>query len=167
MDFKRKDTGGFWRRPFVATMLPLITAGDIFVMVRKETEHDRFEYRHLYTIWDMSGDRKRPFEVARLDQAAANPGFAEPVAVEKTPVAQPDEPVVQNPVVENTPVKPASPAAVSESSNKPVIASAPVDTSPDAVKPPKKDPATIPAATVKTPSFEEDPLFGTEFDITF
>jgi len=64
MDMQRKDSGGFWRRPFVATMLPNKT-GDIFIM-RKEVIGSRVELKPLYTIWDMSGERTRPFEVAKI-----------------------------------------------------------------------------------------------------
>lgn len=65
MDIQRKDSGGFWRRPFVATMLPN-KIGDIFIM-RKEVEGPRETWKPLYTIWDMSGERTRPFDVVKIE----------------------------------------------------------------------------------------------------
>lgn len=75
MDIQRKDSGGFWRRPFVAAMLPNKT-GDIFIM-RKEVRGTRVELRPLYTIWDMTGERTRPFEVAKITTPSEPAKFIE------------------------------------------------------------------------------------------
>ncbi len=192
MDFKRKDSGGFWRRPFVATMLPLIKSGDIFIMNKSERAYGKIEYKPLYTIWDMTGNRQRPFEVAKLDPEVVPPAF---VDHGKTP------PVVA--VAKATPAKePSATAQASESSTAPATqttaaagADQPVQgqtaqTAEAAAQKPaatsgtegifpdddvfgtstgtktETAPTPVKPAAV-TPSFEEDPLFGTEFDITF
>ncbi|HPT48256.1 MAG TPA: hypothetical protein PLM07_20430, partial [Candidatus Rifleibacterium sp.] len=67
MAFERKDTGGFWRRPFMATMLPLVNSGDIFIMRKVPRGANATDWKPVFSIWDMSGDRKRPLEVAQLE----------------------------------------------------------------------------------------------------
>jgi len=75
MDIQRKDSGGFWRRPFVATMLPNKT-GDIFIM-RREVEGPRETWKPLYTIWDMSGERTRPFDMVKIETPPEKAKFIE------------------------------------------------------------------------------------------
>ncbi|PKL48322.1 MAG: hypothetical protein CVV42_10115 [Candidatus Riflebacteria bacterium HGW-Riflebacteria-2] len=89
MDIQRKDSGGFWRRPFVATMLPNKT-GDIFIM-RKEVSGTHVNWKPLFTIWDMTGERTRPFEPVKIAKPSEPAKFIEHTRTTstagKTPVA--------------------------------------------------------------------------------
>lgn len=177
MNFKRKDTGGFWRRPFVATMLPLISRGDIFVMRKIEHGPENIEWKPLYNLWDMSGDRTRPFEMVQLDPKVQPQQFvshgpekpenktvvakAEPQPVKTTTEAQMTQPEKTEPVSQ-----PARPAAAATPANSlpddDIFGTGSGKTTPPVNKPEiKAEPAKV------DPAFEEDPLFGTEFDITF
>lgn len=191
MDFKRKDTGGFWRRPFVATMLPLIKSGDIFIMNKSEKAYGKIEYKPLYTIWDMTGNRQRPFEVAKLDPEVATPAFVDHgktppvVAVAKATPAKEPSAVAQTSESSTTQVAQATAAAANQpvqgqaaqtaetAAQKPAATSGTEGIFPDddifgtsTTTKTESAPTPVKPAAV-TPSFEEDPLFGTEFDITF
>lgn len=195
MDFKRKDTGGFWRRPFVATMLPLIKSGDIFIMNKSEKAYGKIEYKPLYTIWDMTGDRQRPFEFAKLDPEAVPPAFidhgrrpaqkAPAVAAAKPATATVPSAAAQSAESQAAPALNASakPVGVSQqgqagqtpatAAQKPAATSGAEGMFPDddlfgtsTSTKTESVPAQVKPVTA-APTFEEDPLFGTEFDITF
>lgn len=189
MNFERKDTGGFWRRPFMATMLPRIDQGDIFIMRRVMRGAADFDWKPVFTIWDMGGDRKRPLEVAKLENPPPPAtGFvtegseadkvktAEAVAAVSTSAASEASPGTETEVAAAPTSQTMSTSA--EAGNQtgtafePVAASsagsnvtrtgseAAVTTAPAA--------QTSSPAKVSTPAaVDEDPLFGTEFDITF
>jgi len=170
MNFQRKDTGGFWRRPFVATMLPLIKSGDIFVKRKIEHSPQKTEWKALYTLWDMSGDRTRPFEIVQLDPDAQPEQFVrhDPQKTEVTsqPVAEPAQPrpaVQQSAAVTTPSTQPTRPAPQPSNLDDDLFGSG-FGQSPAAEKSP---PPAAPVPVKVDPAFEEDPLFGTEFDITF
>ncbi|GAB4274898.1 MAG: hypothetical protein Kow0029_15580 [Candidatus Rifleibacteriota bacterium] len=71
-EFERKDSGGYWRRPFVATLLPRVRKGDIFIMRKVNVAHGHVKWQHLYTLWDMSPGRNMPFEVVEIDDDTQN-----------------------------------------------------------------------------------------------
>lgn len=198
MDFQRKDTGGYWRRPFMATMLPLVTEGDFFIMRKVVRGAHDIDWKPVYTIWDMSGERKRGFEIASLDKEPAKAEFIvhAPETADKKPetmvAAVPQKTEPENPFAETptTSAAAATPAASGESpaSDAPAAVAAatpavppaqPAQTGTNAIFPEDDNPfATPPAAAATTeakpvtaapatPKIDEDPLFGTEFDITF
>lgn len=198
MEFDRKDTGGYWRRPFMATMLPLIPSGDIFIMRKVLRGAHNVDWKPVYTLWDMSATRNRPLETAMIESPpqkvefiahAPEPPRKEPARPVETEVAA-TSPVAQ-PV--SQPVVAAAPATA-----EPVMTTSVAPTSSPAVKPPPAAAVTSPAAetssglenfpvekpapvaqpqpvsqgggkTVSPPAqaIDEDPLFGSEFDITF
>lgn len=171
MDFKRKDTGGYWRRPFVATLLPLIRSGDIFIMGKQEKGGVQTDYKLLYTLWDMSVERTRPFEMVHLDPVASSPAFVEQTSTGKAPVTT-ATPQATQPTSAQVAVSAPTVAQPVKSTDTGIIdddifgsgstgSSANVKTPEPAKVPAKAQPAP------KMPTFEEDPLFGTEFDIVF
>ncbi|GAB1352538.1 hypothetical protein MASR1M12_12690 [Erysipelotrichia bacterium] len=196
MDFQRKDTGGYWRRPFMATMLPLVTEGDFFIMRKVVRGAHDIDWKPVYTIWDMIGERKRPFEIASLDKAPAKAEFIahapEPAGkkTETMVAAVPQKTEPENPFAETPATSVAATAASSGNSSVsttpatvPAAAPAaqpakPAQTGTNAIFPEDDNPFATPAAAAttgskpvttapSTPKIDEDPLFGTEFDITF
>lgn len=195
MDFQRKDTGGYWRRPFMATMLPLVTEGDFFIMRKVVRGAHEIDWKPVYTIWDMSGERKRGFEIASLDKEPAKPEFIAhaPETAEKKPEtmvatvpqkSEPENPFAETPSTsvaaatppasENTPASQAPAAVATTPAAQPAApaqananAIFPEDDNPFATPPAAATTGSTPAAAPATPKVDEDPLFGTEFDITF
>lgn len=185
MDFQRKDTGGYWRRPFMATMLPLVTEGDFFIMRKVMRGAHEIDWKPVYTIWDMSGERKRGFEIASLDKEPTKPEFIAhaPETAKKKPetmvTAVPQKTEPENPFAANpaAPTTAGSPAATPAPAAAP--AAKPAQTGAGAIFPEDDNPFATPAAAAATtgskpvanapatPKVDEDPLFGTEFDITF
>lgn len=181
MDVDRKDSGGFWRRPFVATLLPNKT-GDIFIM-RKVVNGRKVEWKSLYTIWDMSGERTRPFEMVKIatppepqkfiDQGAT---ASRTMVVQRTALA---DPVVAVETAETSAqqgsseaVAPTTSAAVTQPAGTQTTAAAaweeenPFGSAPVARAEARAQPASQ-TKQIANPTFAEDPLFGTEFDIEF
>jgi hypothetical protein len=78
MDLEKKATGGYWRRPFVATLLPKVKKGDLFIMRKEQVAYNKIKFRHEFTIWDMSPGRNMPFEVAKLETPEKKPEFIDP-----------------------------------------------------------------------------------------
>jgi len=200
MDFQRKDTGGYWRRPFMATMLPLVTEGDFFIMRKVVRGAHDIDWKPVYTIWDMSGERKRDFEIASLGKEPAKAEFIAhaPEPAGKKPetmvAAVPQKTEPENPFAETTTTSAAAatsaapgdssvsrvPATVSAASpaTQPARPAQSTQTGTDAIFPEDDNPFATPAAaattgpkpvttTPATSKIDEDPLFGTEFDITF
>jgi hypothetical protein len=192
MDYELKNTGGQWRRPFVATMLPKIKKGDIFIMQKESAGYGRIKWKHVYTLWDMSPGRNMPFEVVKMDEPVKKPAFIDPSKHPK-----------DIPVVTSASVKPAETAGKTETTGSEIASTkgstatssgfsdftsgssvsktsvaksseskkqADEDFFPDfnsssgksAAKTEKKA-----ASPVKATGFDEDPLFGEEFDINF
>lgn len=184
MEFERKDTGGYWRRPFMATMLPLVKSGDVFILRKIEKSPGSIDWQPMYAIWDMSGDRQRPFDIVSMNSTTPDRGFidhgpvsrqtavaqttAEPAAAPVAPAAPTTEPV-------SAAVAVSQPATAAQTSPEgPTQAATPVAQPVQPVSQPAADSGKTvetPAPTTKpvqtAPTFEEDPLFGTEFDITF
>lgn len=182
MNIERKDTGGFWRRPFLATLLTK-KKGDIYIM-RRKIIGTREEWKPLYTIWDMSGERERPFTMAKIDKPAAPTQFIEhapesPQKESQVSVAQATtqtETVAAGSVARPTTSTQASqPASGFEDifgspTSAKTVAKAEKKAEPttgasketETVKPPEKQPGQPSFSTIA-----EDPLFGSEFDIEF
>lgn len=192
MDFQRKDTGGYWRRPFMATMLPLVTGGDFFIMRKVVRGAHDIDWKPVYTIWDMSGERKRDFEIASLDKEPAKAEFIAhaPEPAGKKPetmvAAVPQKTEPENPFAE-TPAKSSAASGDVSAGKAPAAAPAtpavrptqPAQTNANAIFPEDDNPFATPSAAATTTEskpvtaapaaskIDEDPLFGTEFDITF
>ncbi len=194
MDLQKKHSGGFWRQPFVATLLPRINEGDIFVMRKVEQPGRHPVWRHIYTIWDMRPGRNMPFEVVKkIEEPDKGPKFIDPklhpedretsLALLPRPMRKPV--ARQNAGLSSWPTR----------SGKQEPAAQPVNTQPKAKaskakekedddeffpdfgtsftnetasqKGSKKSSEQKPQPKVKPPTFDEDPLFGEEFDINF
>lgn len=188
MAFDRKDTGGYWRNPFMATMLPLVTSGDIFIMRKVVVDAHRIDWKPVFTLWDMSGERKRPFEVAQIEQPPEKVEFIAhaPESIESKPsnvsVAvnsnEASSEVQSRPSQVSTLVSAGSSNSGRASAGfeaKIVAVTSAVATSsttqssaiadwPDATPAVTPTPAAVAQPVQK---IDEDPLFGSEFDITF
>ncbi len=98
MDLEKKKTGGYWRSPFVATLLPRIKRGDISVLRREEISYGKIRWQHVYTIWDMQPGRNMPFEVAKMDEPRKKPQFIDPANHPKESQLQTSQSIVSRPV---------------------------------------------------------------------
>ncbi len=187
MEFERKDTGGFWRRPFMATMLPLVDRGDVFIMRKVMRGAADYDWKPVFTIWDMKADRKRPLELARFDNPPAQPpGFvsdgsqagkgkateavaAVPAAAESGASSGAATAVTTASIFETT-TTPASAGSETGTAGAETATAASAGSSEVQSVTATTAPAVTTSPAVKTPpaaAVDEDPLFGTEFDITF
>lgn len=111
MDLEKKAGGGYWRRPFVATLLPKIKKGDIHIMRKDQVAYNQVKFRHVYTLWDMSSDRSMPFEVAKLDTPEKKPEFIDPSRHPRDLAgasSQMTSPVARRPATAAVPAKPVA-----------------------------------------------------------
>ena len=198
MHFERHDTGGYWRRPFVATLLPRVDKGDIFIMRKAKTGYNKVEWKHVYSLWDVRHGRNRPFEVVQFEKPLEKQKFIHTEVPESLQIFEKEE----------LDIEVEKPTTVAQATPKKTEASRPAtNRQPDnnngfgsfssskvvAEKPAEKSSATTesedffpdfgsdnktqkPETTVEKvaedkrkqpPGFDEDPLFGEEFDINF
>lgn len=198
---------GAKKKPLKFIILPVVQPCDTFFFRKIKKGWRKYEWKHFYSLWDMSKERKRPFEIVMLDKekeeqivlATYTPDLEQikiaknesesleesknnskpaktvkPVTiVTNKPIQQiAAQPVTQNtqqPVVQKTASKQPStqPQSTQKPQNKPspVVSDAPIDfgggneSSKSSVEAESK-PASV-------PGMAEDPLFGSEFDITF
>lgn len=173
-DFKRKDSGGYWRRPFVATALPRVKKGDLFIMKKEEVGFRKVKWTHVYTLWDMSPNRTMPFEIVKIDEIVAKPQYIDqgndPLRDQIYETRE--EPKAESQKIAST--AKTAPDTASKPVSKKVSAAAKAakkdaDFFPDfgtpAAKTKEKKPAAVKAK--KSAKLDEDPLFGEEFDINF
>ena len=205
---------GAKKRPLKFIILPIVKPCDTFFFRKIKKGWRKYEWKHFYSLWDMSGERKRPFEIVMLDKekeeqivlatytpelekievAKNTEGNSDESDNSKTssnssrtvrPVTivphKPIEPIPAKPVV-TQPQQPTSQSSSqgqrgaqsqsqstqttqkTDTKQKPVISDAPIDfggggSSKSSTEPDSK--------TTSAPGMAEDPLFGSEFDITF
>lgn len=53
LELERKDSGGFWRRPYLLTLLPRVRQGDVFIMRAGRPHLGERRWIPMYTIYDM------------------------------------------------------------------------------------------------------------------
>lgn len=166
MEFERKDTGGFWRNPFMATLLPVARSGDICIMRKEVKGANKIAWKPMFTIWDMSGERNRPFELVKIDEitdTATSPALVMPsetfAAAEKQP-AQISEPSQAQAASTDRHEVPAT--SIETGANIFADQVSGSDSSDD-----RASTKTKSVAPASVPAIEEDPLFGSEFDINF
>lgn len=198
------------KRPLKFVILPIVKPCDVFIYKKIKKGWQKYDWKHLATVWDMSGERKRPFQIVQVDKAVEAKIVLATYTpeLEKTELAKKtdenlEETEKQKPapkqvktvrpvaVVTNTPIQPvaAQPVArpqqpapqIASSQNqqntrsqsaqtsqntqpktKPVVSDAPIDFGGGSKPSTESEPK--PAAV---PGMAEDPLFGSEFDITF
>ncbi|MGM0599617.1 MAG: hypothetical protein ACQETH_07325 [Candidatus Rifleibacteriota bacterium] len=205
MTFERHDTGGYWRRPFVATVLPRVDKGDIFIMKKVEAGYNRVEWKHVYSLWDVRHGRNRPYEVVQFEKPLEKQKFIhtkvpdslqifekdepeveaeEPAQVAQTTTQTPTTPTTRTPRTTQTSSRPQKPGTSSEAgadsgfgsfaSSEDSAAKAQADDffpefgsgdSTQQTEPKAEKPAS--EKSTQPPGFDEDPLFGEEFDINF
>lgn len=194
MSFQRHDTGGYWRRPFVATVLPRVDKGDIFIMRKVTVGYNRVEWKHVYSLWDVRQGRVRPFEVVQLEKPLQKQKFIHTKVPDSMQIFEKDEPVKdrQKPVEVAQTTQSKTTTSQSDtssgfgsfsSSSSEVVAEKPAETgatkaesedffpefgnntSTQKSEPKAEKPAT--GKSSQPPGFDEDPLFGEEFDINF
>lgn len=149
MNFKKKPTAT-WLKPVIATILPKQTNIDYFIFekvidVNKKIE----EWKHIYSLWDMTGKRERLFDVTQLEAKTSEKSEFIVTDFFETPKLAPKEPARAEESIINKPIQNADIITAEPVKNVPVIKPKPTTHTP------------IPAL------MEEDPLFGSEFDITF
>jgi hypothetical protein len=193
MNLQRKDTGGYWRKPFVATLLPRTKSGDLFIMRKEVKGANRITWKHVFTIWDMSPDRNMPFEVVqKLDEKDEKRQYIDPKRHpedEETSLALLPKPstsratrspkqTVSQSAFTQTPASKNTSSKITEegdefdddlfssfgSSSPKTNESQPES---ESSKKSQKKSSTKKQRSVTPPAFEEDPLFGEEFDINF
>lgn len=206
---------GSLKKPVKAVVFPKIKSGDIFIYRKVKTGWEQFKWTPVYAIWDMSVERKRPFEYVYVDKdnkplyetatTTANPS----VTIATTPLRESESTTsVTNAIVateqesnvytpkqsavsmprelpeaktlststtkNNAPIQPITtvanpPANQTPTKPEPVSTSTNAKTTSDPINigntpAPKIDKDAKPEVA---PGMGEDPLFGSEFDITF
>ena len=173
MNMKRKDSGGFWRKPFVATLLPRVTKGDIFILRRGNKDAGERAWMPVYTLWDMQGHRKVAFgKIEYEEEVVQKPQFIthRPAKTVRQRVAK-QPPAIRKPatkVAQARPVSRPKPVAAPRPVKRPVVSK------PRLVlarpRPKKSSGWSDENKNVVPPTgstFKEDELFGSEFDIKF
>ena len=198
---------GSKKKPLKFVILPKVKPCDTFLYRRVKKGWRKYEWKHFYSMWDMSGERKRPFEIVMIEQdkeeqivlatytpeltVAANTKQendnvkesvpvepakpkVRPVAIVSTapiqaqpaqPVAvQPRQPTTQTQITQSQPRQQTQTVSQKTQPSKPtgVVSDAPIDFGGGSK--PSVDQDTRPTSV---PGMIEDPLFGSEFDITF
>ena len=205
------------KKPLKFVILPIVKPCDVFIYKKIKKGWQKYDWKHLATVWDMSGERKRPFQIVQMDkieeqqiilatytpelniatkpqdesdvlddtnntvQESKTKQSVKPVTIVATkpvqtrtqqqPVVQPQtsipqhqtqtsQPQVTQPQVQPSPQTTTQPQP--KQTTKPVISDAPIDFGGGSK--PAAEPGPKPAAV---PGMAEDPLFGSEFDITF
>ena len=59
---ERKKTGGYWRRPYLVTLLPRVDQKDIFIVRTGDSHKNETPLVHITTLFDMSTIRNRPID---------------------------------------------------------------------------------------------------------
>lgn len=193
VDFGKRKFNSSYLRPIKAAIFPAMKSGDIFVFKKQIKGWQNVEWKPFFAIWDMNNVRKRPFEYVMVDKeegpvivlATAPEEISQPI-MEET-----QEEVANLPAKEVRPVSVVKPVSVTAPSSavsyskpaqqavvqqpvttrpivteKPVTSTAPISAKVEPEKPqtlPTHEETTKPIAT----GMDEDPLFGSEFDIVF
>lgn len=187
---------GSTKRPVKAAILPIFPQGDVFVFKKIKKAWQVYEWKPVFAIWDMKNERNRPFKYVLMDrqerpvyqlatasfEVALSSGsekrnIAEPARVEvsqakpSAPYTKPVEITLprQGAVSKPAEVKPSPPSTSSQGSARTTtqrprveVSNAPISIGNE--PPAKIDPEIKPEVA---PGMGEDPLFGSEFDITF
>ena len=191
MNFKGYDKVilGPSKRPVKAAIFPLINDADTFIFTKIKKGWEQYEWKPIYTIWDMEKSRTRPFQYVYMDKEP-RPVYEMASYSTKIEIAQSysknnsntNEPVKSSePVVYSPPISDVSmPKQLPEAQNvsnqinnsipansqakkqQPVSTSAPISIGSDT--PASKE---LSSTNEVAPGMGEDPLFGSEFDITF
>ena len=185
MNLSPKPSSGIWRRPFVATALPRHEGGDLFVKRRKEIGFRQTAWEPVYTIWDMNQLRTQPLVTVQLppEQKSEETFITQPVAVTRsergptmtTPVTASIERQQQARQGTQPQAQARQPQAQQPktSSFGDVFADDPFgggfgssSSATSGSAPKAKEPAR-PVVSAAPPALDDDPLFGSEFDIEF
>lgn len=183
-----QQRSGIWHRPFVATLLPVREyVGDIFVKQIHRRGSRITGLRHLFAIWDMSTTRTSSLEVASLQlpeqrqqqQFVRQPVISKPRSKTERKTSQQKTVSRQTQTVRTaaaTPARAAPPAAKAsqQSPSRPSLTAAESDPFGGfddpfmgGATPQTPSSMSSSARTVAPPAMEDDPLFGSEFDIEF
>ncbi len=200
------------KKPLKFVIMPIVKPCDVFIYKKVKKGWQKYDWKHLATIWDMSSERKRPFQIVQVDKAVetkivlatytpeldkinvakktddGNDAVDEPKPAPKParvvkPVnittPKPIEPIPAKPVVtkpqqpsnqsasqvhQGTQSQPKQTSQKTDNQPKPVVSDAPIDFGGGSNPPSEPEPGPKPASV---PGMAEDPLFGSEFDITF
>lgn len=165
MDFAEEHKSyGRMKRPVKAAILPIFAKGDVFVFKKIKKAWQTYEWKPVFAIWDMQNERSRPFEYVMMDRQErpvyqlATGSFVEITLPRQEAVSQPVETqmTAASSNQSSNAARTAQQRPKAEESNAPIsIGDAP---------PMEVDPEIKPETA---PGMGEDPLFGSEFDITF
>jgi hypothetical protein len=183
-NFKRKMSGK-WNKPVVATVLPKIENVDFFIYKRVERGHLKAPtWQHYTSIWDMNKQRTKDFMVAEVNPEEK---LSDDFIIEKNTQAYKDifKEINSSPMVASTAStqkKTFASLVKPEPSKQPEPIRQPEPAKPFTPPPPRHQhpireeaAKSQPAPKVQPATFqqrlpalmEEDPLFGSEFDIQF
>lgn len=56
------------KKPLKFVILPKVKPCDLFFYKKIKKGWRKYEWKHFYTYWDMSGDRSRPFDIVLMDK---------------------------------------------------------------------------------------------------
>lgn len=205
MDFPDENKYlGSNKRPLKAIIFPYVDYCDIFVFRKIKKSYKSYEWKHIYSLWNMHGERNRPFDLVQMD------GYNEPeITLAKyssdntSTEKKEDSNLSQNYVTQNTnqksSFKPITVVSTPKPSPRPTIQTTsptpkpnnqPITFTQTSSQPPQRPDSNISQSSSKpsekpisttssssysssevtpqnAPGMDEDPLFGSEFDITF
>jgi hypothetical protein len=172
-NFKRKMTGK-WLKPVIATVLPKIENVDFFIYKRVEMGHLKPpKWEHYSSLWDMNKLRSRDLVVAKVDPEEK---LTDNFIIEKNTQAYQDIFEEIHSPTESS-IETAFGADHGISPQPTVSEPDPFSIFTPAQQQPKTEERPKPQVAPKVPTttfqprlpalMDEDPLFGSEFDITF
>lgn len=178
MNLSPKPSSGIWRRPFVATALPRHEGGDIFVKRRQELGFRQMAWEPIYTIWDMNQLRTQPLVTVQLPPEQTS----EDAFITQNTASKPRSergPAMTTPVTaslarqQQTQPRPTQAQQSKTSGSTAGFADDPFGggfgSSSGSVSgsTPKAEEPVRPVVSAAPPALDDDPLFGSEFDIEF
>lgn len=174
MSLSPKPSSGIWHRPFVATALPRHESGDIFVKRKQELGFRQVAWEPIFTIWDMNQLRTAPLvtvqlppeqksEEAFITQSAVTKFTTKRGPVMTTPVKAPVD-CQQQAQPRPTQAQQAKTSGFADDIFGGGFGSSSASTSDFSAK--AEEPSR-PVVSAAPPALDDDPLFGSEFDIEF
>lgn len=169
MDFAKSFGGGGWKHPFLATLLPKVKRGDIFVMKTKTKRYGEIQWVPVYSLWDMQQSRTAPFQMVKQDEPPKRIGL-----ITHAPKAKVSRSRVANTTAPKRP-KPTVQLAQNRKTKKPEHSFNSKDikttNSSKSSRPVSNKTTSIKTKPVKQTKknkkvYDED-IFGQEFDISF
>lgn len=176
IDYEKWSRGGFWRKPFVATLLSRPeNFGNIHIQQKPVRQNNN--YAHLFTIWDMNQVVTQQHVLPTVTPKTSyeqNTKTSQQISLYSPPTPTTTSQVTYTPTPQTQIQKSTYSQNLHSKPTQSVVSQRPPPTS--TTKPanvgfaPPKTQATPKTQTTETrlpPAMEDDPLFGSAFDIKF